>query len=535
MVCKTVLCSILGINLYNIQILSSAKYSLLSDKNRIRVNILQPLRGIIFDRNGETLVNNAFTYSAVVDSEKDITDIVMIELQDICGEISNSNTILCTNLTWNEVIQLESNLKINQIVKIHQSYKRVYIYKELLSYITGYVGIPSKSDKKKNFLIGKNGLEMQFDEQLQGTPGVQKVEVNAIGKIIREISNDSGTQGNAIKTSIDLRLQKKLYEINESRRGIYIAMKVHTGEILGMYSTPGYDPNLFTNGIRTQDWQEIMSDPDKPMINRSISSLYPPGSTFKMITLLAILNSGISPTESVFCTGEHKIGTRVLHCWKKTGHGHINAYNALEHSCNIYFAVFGMKVGIAAITEIASVFGLGNKTNIELPFEVSGLIPTKDWKMQKYKKVWTFGDTVNVSIGQGYTLTTPLQLVVMTARIAIGRKITPTILCSDNSFSSIKEIKSEHLEIIRKSMFNVMKNHHWENLKIAGKTGTAQVISKRDATGKFGDHSLFLGFAPYDAPQYAVLSIVENAGWGSENALPITKQIFRYLFELNII
>jgi penicillin-binding protein 2 len=297
-----------------------------------------------------------------------------------------------------------------------------------------------------------------------------------------------------------------------------------------MYSSPGYDPNLFTDGIKANEWNKLMKDPEKPLLNKSILSLYPPGSTFKMITLLAILKAGIPVTESVLCSGEIKFGRRVFHCWKKHGHGYVNGYNALENSCNIYFAVQGIKAGVDMITSVAKVFGLGSKTEIELPFESAGLMPSKQWKKRQKKQSWTFGDTINVSIGQGDILTTPIQLALMTARIASGKFIKPTILYNqNNSFGEIDEIKPAHLQIVRDCMYNVMKNHHWENLKIAGKTGTAQVISRRDAKGRFKDHSMFVGFSPYDDPKYAVVSIAENAGWGADTALPITKKIFRAL------
>ncbi len=539
---KGFLSLILGINIYNIQILSGSKYTVLSDKNRIRINILQPQRGLIIDRNDNVLIDNVFSYTASIPTDlyKNI-DEILAELKPICKtlQIKDSNQhqsqiILCNNLKWDQVAKIESNIKINQIVKINQSYKRIYIYSNLLSYITGYVGIPSKKDVENSntndFIIGKDGLEMSCEEFLKGTYGIQKVEVNAFGKTIREISTQTSVQGEMVKTSIDLKLQQKIAEINENNRGIHIAIDLKTGEILGMYSSPGYDPNLFTDGIKANEWNKLMKDPEKPLINKSILSLYPPGSTFKMITLLAILKAGIPVTESVLCSGEINIGRRVLHCWKKHGHGYVNGYNALENSCNIYFAVQGMKAGVDMITSVAKVFGLGSKTGIELPFESAGLMPSKQWKKRQKNQPWTFGDTVNISIGQGDILTTPIQLALMTARIASGKFIKPTILCNQNhSFSEIDEIKPSHLQIVRDGMYNVMKNHHWENLKIAGKTGTAQVISRRDAKGKFKDHSMFVGFAPYDAPKYAVVSIAENAGWGSDTALPITKKIFRAL------
>lgn len=542
MLFKSIFFGILGINFYKLQILSKDKYQLLSDKNRVRINILQAPRGVITDRYGEIIATNAFTYNLSVDTTEELQPIID-ELTKFCNIVQDipktatryqSSITLCTGLNWDQIAKIESNMKINSLVKINQSYKRVYPHQSLTGYITGYTGLRSKeelnkNDLKRNFLVGKNGLEISCDEALQGKHGVQKVEVNAFNRIVREISLDESTQGETLKASIDLNLQTRISEINKHNHGIYLVMNIENGQILAMYSTPGYDPNLFTDGIKTKDWRRLMNDPEKPMVNRAICSMYPPGSTFKMMTLLAILNSGILSHESVYCTGEYQIGTRTLHCWKKYGHGKINAYNALENSCNIYFAVQSMKCGINSIAKVAREFGFGEKTGVELPFESTGLIPDKDWKMKRYKKPWTVGDTVNVSIGQGYTLTTPIQLITMTARIASGKVVKPTMVMSENEFSEIHHTK--HFNIIRDGMYNVMKNHHWENLGIAGKTGTAQVISKRDAKGTYGDHSSFVGFAPYDAPKYAVLTIAENAGWGSETALPITKEIFRYLLK----
>ena len=540
MLCKAFFIGILGINFYRLQILSRDKYKLLSDKNRIRINIINATRGIISDRNGIVIATNDFIYNLSVDTNQELKPIID-ELQKFCNIISDtsksdiryhSNITLCKDLTWEQIAKIESNIKINSLVKINKSHKRLYPHGAFVGYITGYTGLLSKdelheNDLKRNILVGKNGLEMEFDVQLQGKHGVQKVEVNAFNRIVKEISYDESTQGNTLISSIDLHLQKKIAAIHGDNPGINLVMDISNGEMLAIYSTPGYDPNLFTDGIKTKDWHRLINDPEKPMLNRAISSLYPPGSTFKMITLLSILNSGIVPEDSIFCTGEYKIGTRILHCWKKSGHGRVNAYNALQESCNIYFAAQSIKCGINSIVDFAKKFSFGEKTGIELPFEAAGLVPSKDWKLKRYNKVRTIGDTVNVSIGQGYTLATPIQIITMVARIASGKTIKPTILLSkDNDFH---QMHIKHLQLIIDGMYKVMRNHNWEKLGIAGKTGTAQVISKRDAKGKYGDHSIFVGFAPYYAPKYAVLTIAENAGWGSETALPITKEIFKLL------
>ena len=235
----------------------------------------------------------------------------------------------------------------------------------------------------------------------------------------------------------------------------------------------------------------------------------------------------------MFCSGEMKIGNRVLHCWKKGGHGYIHAYNALEHSCNIYFVTQGMKAGVEVISKVALQLGLGDKTGIELPFEAAGLIPNKIWKKQKYNKSWTPGDTANLAIGQGYALTTPLQLTLMTGLLASGKKIQTSLLYKNiQNFPKLHRIKEADLDLVRFGLYNVMRQHHNNSMEIAGKTGTAQVISKRDGQGKFKEHSVFVGFAPYQDPRFAITTLVENAGWGRDKALPLTKEAFKIVFDL---
>jgi penicillin-binding protein 2 len=529
---KSFFLGLLGINFYRIQIISGSKYQLLSDKNRIRVNFIQPQRGLILDSKGEALVANAFSYQAyLLEENLDQLETVIAKEQSFARVKINhkkkGDLLLSSNLKWEDVMKIESDLYLNQIIMIKQSYKRVYLYGKLLGYITGYLGLSDKDQEQ--IQVGKNGLEMTYDKSLRGEFGLEKIEVNALGKKVRELEEEPSKEGSNLHLTLDLALQQKLSDL--SQEAIQIVLDIKTGGILALLSPPGYDPNLFTEAISGKDWDTFIQSPDKPLVNKAIASLYPPGSTFKMVTLLAILASGLEAKESVFCSGEMKLGNRIVHCWKKSGHGYINGYNALEHSCNIYFVTQGMKAGIEAIKKVASQLGLGEKTGIELPFEASGLIPDKNWKISKYKKPWTPGDTANVTIGQGYTLVTPIQLTLMTSILASNKKINLTLLKGeDKVFPKLSRVREADLDLVRFSLYNVMRNDHQKNsMEIAGKTGTAQVISKRDGQGKFKEHSIFVGFAPYHNPRYVITTLVENAGWGRDTALPLTIEAFKLL------
>jgi penicillin-binding protein 2 len=530
---KSISLLFLGCNFYRIQILFGSKYQLLSDKNRIRVNWIQPQRGLIRDRNNKPLVANAFSYQAYLleDNLDQLNKI--LEKVDFLPKISNNkkkgDLLLASNLTWQEVVKIESDLYLHQVISIREYYKRLYLYDKLLGYITGYLGLPDK--KLDQILVGKNGIEMTYDQELRGKFGLERIEVNALGKKVRELDEEPSKEGSNIKLSLDITLQARLSSL--SQEAIQIVLDIKTGGILALLSPPGYDPNIFTDGLSNKAWDDLIQSPEKPLINRAIASLYPPGSTFKMVTLLAILSSGIEAKESVFCSGEMKIGNRTLHCWRRGGHGYINAYNSLEHSCNIYFVTQAMKAGMESINKVSRQLGFGEKTGIELPFEASGFIPTKEWKKDKYKKNWTPGDTANLAIGQGYSLATPLQLTVMTALLASGKKIKPSLLFdNEQKFSKLSRIREADLDLVRFGLYNVMRQHHNNPMEIAGKTGTAQVISKRDGQGKFKEHSIFVGFAPYHDPRFAITTLVENAGWGRDKALPLTKEAFKIVFDL---
>ncbi|WP_039458947.1 penicillin-binding protein 2 [Candidatus Jidaibacter acanthamoebae] len=562
---KTALFSFLFCRYYYLQIIDAIKYKTLSDKNRIKISVIPPLRGTIRDRNGVDLATNMLSYRLSF-TTRDITQIkeMLAEVNTIITnkiEISDNDIklrlkkllrsspfMVSDRLSWEDVTKLEINSFNLPGILIDQGQRRYYNFHNITAHITGYIASPSKKELEKisipnfnDFLVGKNGVEKILDARLRGHPGIKKAEVDALGNHVREISNSPSMEGESVKLAIDINIQKYAAEILSDKTGSIILIDIKTGEVLCLYSSPAYDPNSFVGGISTAEWNSIANDPQTPLINKAITALYPPGSTFKIVTALAALEHGISPDFKVFCNGKHKVGNRIFHCNRETGHGDVDVRLAIAQSCNVYFYVVAEKMGIKNIVKTAFGLGFGDKTNIELPYESRGNIPEPNWKFLKFSQKWTIGDTVNASIGQGFVLTTPIQLALMAARIASGKNISPTILQKSGQPTNLK-FSPHNLDTIRKGMFMVFNDnrgngyrHRISNpdFQICGKTGTAQVISARKTTKKHHtDHGLFLGFAPFEDPRYAISVIVEHGSWGSQSALPIAKEILLYAHSL---
>lgn len=560
---KTALFSFLFVRYYYLQIIDAIKYKTLSDKNRIKLSIIPPIRGLIKDRNGVDVATNKLSYrlsfntrnkaeiKALLSKVNEIVAEKIIlndaEIKSRLKKLLRSSPFLVTDkLTWEDVTKLEINSHNFPEILIDQGQKRYYNFHNITAHITGYIGSPSKKELEKisipnfnDFLVGKNGIEKVMDVNLRGHPGIKKTEVDALGNYIREISNTPACEGDLVKLAIDSNIQRYAAEILDTRSGSVVLIDIKTGEVLCLYSSPAYDPNNFVGGISAQDWNEIISDPQTPLINKAITALYPPGSTFKIVTALAALEYGIPPEFKVHCSGKYKVGDRFFHCNRDTGHGDVDVKLAIAQSCNVYFYTVAEKIGIKSIARTAHGLGFGEKTNIELPYESKGNIPEPNWKFLRFSQRWTIGDTVNASIGQGYILTTPIQLALMAARIASGKEVIPTIL-QRNAIPKTLKFLPRNLEVIRKGMFMVFNDsrgngfrHRISNpdFQICGKTGTAQVISARKTTKKHHiDHGLFIGFAPFDDPKYAISVIIEHGSWGSGSALPIAKQIMLYAY-----
>lgn len=544
----------LSTRLFFLQILNSDKYRTLSERNRIKFFLLEPKRGAITDNRGIPLAENKVNYQLYFYRQrgKDYNQLLKRVFQVVRLSQKEQNKILKTvsrssylypvliqeMLSWRDVIKIESDNENLPGVYISKGYIRFYPLKNYFAHTVGYVGIPNKKEieqynlhRVSGFRVGKTGTEKNMNSKLIGQFGVKKVEVNAYRSVVRELDQDASVKGEDISISIDGKLQEHVHSVLKPEGSSAVVIDIKTGKVVSMVSRPSFDPNIFSFPISEKDWNKIIKNDADPLTNRTISKLYPPGSVWKVITSLAILRSGIDPKEEVVCTGSVKVGSQVYKCWKKSGHGPMNMSSALYNSCNAYFYKMGREATIDNIHAVAHSLGFGEKTGIELPGELSGVNPSRNWKEINYNSSWLIGDTVNHSIGQGYNLVTPMQLAVMMSRLASGFKISPTLYASNPMVSL--DIPKEHLDIIRDHMFGVFNREEGTgyNLRItekqyrlAGKSGTAQIVS-RDTLGEkdrsVRSHAVFAAYAPVHDPKYAVSVIADNAGWGIKEAAPI--------------
>lgn len=569
--------------LYYLQVIEAHKYKTLADENRISTRMLLPVRGEIFDRNGVALAINEQSLSALIIAEQTLSvdktlnefkkyiDLSAKEEKKIRDNIKNHRKFipvkLKDNLSWEEVATLQLNAATLPGIVIDEGLNRFYPFGEYMSHFLGYVASVDEKEKRDDpltmlpgFKMGKLGLEKFFENKLRGVGGNVKLEVNAYGRIMKEIERTKGQEGQSLTLTIDSVLQQYAQDIFGLHSGAAIVLDVHSGEILAFVSVPSFDPNLFTKGISYEEWNKLLYNEKKPLINKVIAGRYSPGSTFKIAVALAALENKVITKDNTFnCSGAMPLGNHVFHCWKHSGHGKQNMVDAIKNSCDIYFYEVAMLLGIEKIADMARKLGLGNVTGVSLYNEQKGLIPDQEWKMKKYKESWQQGETVIVGIGQGYVQTTPLQLAVMTARVANGGyAVTPSFIkLSLKDKGKIKKlpISYENLEIVKKGMFEVVNGErgtavasafNLNGIKMSGKTGTTQVrrismkerqdgiIKDEDLPWNLRNHALFVGFAPHDKPKYAVAVVVEHGSSGSGVAAPIASKILQKALELNI-
>ncbi|MDE0203445.1 MAG: penicillin-binding protein 2 [Rhodospirillaceae bacterium] len=571
--------------LYQLQVVESERYQVLADENRINMQLLPPARGRIFDRFGQVLAENRLNYRLVVVPEAalnldraldEIAALVPIEDHDrerVLREARRKQRFvpitIRENLTWDEVSQIEVNAPDLPGVMIDVGSRRLYAFGRDTVHIVGYVGAVNESDLEQtddplltlpDFRIGKNGAEKVLESSLRGEAGSRQVEVNAYGRVIRELSRRTGRPGDDHMLTIDLGLQQYVAARFGEESGSAVVLDVHSGEILALASMPSYDPNLFTSGISQRQWRELIGHPRFPLSNKSIAGQYSPGSTFKMIVALAALESGeVSPYQRFYCDGSIKLGKRRFRCWRRYGHGHVAMVQGLMESCDVYFYEVAKRVGIDRIAAMSERFGFGRKLDIELPGEKSGLVPTREWKLARIGEPWQGGETLIVGIGQGYLLTTPLQLAVMVARIANGGiAVEPRLLAEvirdgqpvprESETFDPMGLSPAHLDIVRKGMNFVVNEPKGTAylarieepaLAMAGKTGSVQVrriserehragvIKNEDRPWKERDHALFVAYAPLERPRYGVAVVVEHGGSGGTVAAPIARDILR--------
>lgn len=583
-VAKLVFLVLIVLRLYYLQVFQADKYKMLADENRISTRLLIPPRGVIYDRNGVMIASNRQNFQAMIVAEqtpnvqktldkfKTIMPFSDAEEARVKRDLKRNRSFvpikIKDNLNWEEVAKIQLNAADLQGIYIDEGLIRDYPFGESMAHILGYVSSASEKEAKNDddpllqvpeFKIGKAGIEKLFEKELRGKGGSLKLEVNAYGRIMKEIERIEGVAGKPLYLTIDSRLQQKAFEAFGEQSGAAVVLDVHTGEVLAFVSAPSYNPNAMSEGLSNKDWKALLNNERNPLSNKAIAGQYSPGSTFKTIVALAALESGIiKPETRFFCTGQMFLGNHAFHCWRRHGHGHLNIVEALMHSCDIFFYETAQRIGIERIAEMSRRFGLGQKTNIGLENEKSGLIPDKAWKLKRFGEPWQQGETVISGIGQGYILTTPLQLATMVARIANGGyEVKPTFTkVSDKSAIKKINISTEYINAVKQGMYDVVnvpggtayRSHFNINgQEMAGKTGSTQVrritmkerqtriLRQDELPWKYRDHALFIAFAPYDNPRYGVAVLVEHGGGGSSVAAPIAGKILQEAIKLNII
>jgi len=603
--------------LFSLQITENKKYLTLSDKNRLREWRLPPVRGEFLDYFDNVIAGNIKVYQLhVIPEEVENFKYLMVRLKEILNldnyefkkiikqknkQKSWETLIISKNLTWKQFTKVNYFLYDLVGAKPVLSVSRNYPFNENYTHVLGYVSEASEKDilineniKNKyvpGLKVGKTGLEKTFENELIGTNGIQRYEVNAYGKRISQLDHTDGLNGKTIKLTIDTEIQKLCSELLMNVAGSISVMDIYTGEIVAMQSSPSFDPNLFLFGINQDDWQLIRNNHLKPLVNKTLSGLYSPGSTFKpMVALSALENGVIDENFKVKCNGKIEMYGQTYHCWKKRGHGYVNLKNAMKQSCDTYFYEIARRLGVDRLKETSVKFGLGEKVLKEtFSNEKKGLIPDTKWKKNNLGKGWVIGETLITGIGQGYTQTTPLQLCQMTAQLANGGfKIHPKIIADENS-KTAEQIKSlmskkhkslknknnslkeasellgfldkkeyeplftnpKNINLVREAMFastNELRGTSYSSriedpkYQFAGKTGTSQVrrITKeaRELDLKTSeipynerDHALYIAFGPYKNPRYALSIVIEHGGSGSSTAAPIAKKLFKLIVD----
>ena len=573
---KIGLMSLLVGRLYYLQVLQNERLRTLAEDNRITFRFLAPSRGRILDRTGAPLAMNQQNYRIVLQLEQvkdieatlekvgtyvDLSDVSPDRIRSELRRQSAMQTVLVRdNLTWDQVAAISLHMPELSGVTIEVGQIRAYPYGPTVAHIMGYTGLISPEDDHHKivrtipgFRIGKSAIEKQYDKELQGTPGDVQLEMNAFGRVVRELDRNPPKEGKDLRLTIDIGLQQIVsHRLQEEQSAAAVVMDVHTGAVYALVSMPSFDPNLFSYGLRQDQWNDLNNNPQLPLLNKVLDGVYEPGSTFKIVTALAGLDAGLcDPEEKIYCTGHIEVGNHRFHCWKRGGHGAVNLKEAIAESCDVYFYEIGKRVGIDRIHAMAQRLGLAQETGIDFPHERTGLVPNRAWKRAVRGSSWNLGETLISSIGQGYVLSTPMQLAVMTARVANGGyAVKPHILMDEGETPQFERLgfDKNHIEILKDSLDMVVNSpigtaqkaaiqDNNPSFKMAGKTGTSQVrnISRVErAEGvhknenlpwKERDHALFVGFAPVKNPRYVVSVIVEHGGSGSGVAAPIARDI----------
>ncbi|MDF1727779.1 MAG: penicillin-binding protein 2 [Sulfitobacter sp.] len=563
-----------------LQVDQADQFRLLAEENRINIRLIPPARGEIFDRNGTRLAQNVPSYRIVMVREDagDVDEVMarLAQLIDIEPEVQERvltevkrsapflPVTILDDVSWEVVSRVSVNAPALPGITPEVGLTRVYPQGSDFAHVVGRVGRVSQKDldalenpdqvlRIPQFQIGKINVEAREEDLLRGAAGTKQVEVNAAGRVMRELARREGQSGADLQLTVDAKLQRYVQARLEGESAAVVVMDCENGDLVSISSAPSYDPNLFIGGISSADYDPLLNSEYRPLVNKTVQGAYPPGSTFKMMTAMAALEEGIiGPDETVYCPGHLEVAGRRFHCWKRAGHGWVDLENSLKQSCDVYYYDLALKVGIEKISAMANRFGLGIRHDLALSSVNTGLTPTKDWKLRARGESWVLGDTVNSSIGQGFMLASPLQLAVMTARLATGRALEPRLVKTVNGVerplppAADLGMNDRNLREMRNAMFETVNNRRGtayrsriiaEEMRMAGKTGTSQVrnitaaerargvTSNADLPWNRRDHALFVCYAPFDRPRYAASVLVEHGGGGSAAAAPIARDV----------
>jgi len=572
--------AVLGGRMRYLQVDQADAFQLLAEENRISIRLIPPGRGLIQDRNGKPIAANEQNYRVVITREaagdvdlvlRRLATIIPMTAEELAATAEEVKSLsafvpvtVAERLNWTDFSKIALNAPALPGVVPEVGLSRRYPLDFDFAHVVGYVGPVSEKDLEgvenpdpllriPKFQIGKIGVEKWMEDTLRGQAGAKRIEVNSAGRVMRELERQEGDPGANIRLTIDADVQNFAQARLGEESAAVVVIDVTNGDIICCVSSPSFDPNLFVRGISHTDYNALTENDHRPLANKAVSGAYPPGSTFKMVTALAGLESGLVTSDTkVSCPGHIEFGDRRFHCWRRSGHGTVRLERSLSESCDVYYYDIAQKVGIEKIAEMGRKLGLGQRYDIPMSALTEGIMPDKAWKLEKHKQDWRIGDTINASIGQGYVLASPLQLAVMTARIASGRAVVPRLvrMVQDKEVpvaeAAVLEISPEYLEAVRQGM-NAVVNDDSGTAKasrivdpamiMAGKTGTSQVrnitaaerdsgvIANEDLPWERRDHALFVGFAPLDAPRYAVAVVVEHGGGGSVAAAPIARDV----------
>lgn len=534
-----------------LQIKKFSDYKMMSDKNRISLVPIIPVRGTIYDTNHRVIAINKLKfllifnkntkYQNLLDKVNSLLSLDKETITAIRKKVEkakyNQSIVLLNDITWKQVVLVEENSLPGFFIRTKNL--RYYPYGKIASHIIGYVKygkITKLSKEISNLYVGSNGIEKSYNERLTGILGLKEIEVDAYGNHVRDIKERAGMQGENVTLSINIELQKTIYDFMPNNSAA-VVVDVENGSVISSISKPSFDANKIYKNKKY--WQEILSNKDNPLYDKALQGGYLVGSVFKLVTFLAALKYGIKENYVVNCMGSFVINSSfTFHCWKRYGHGNLNMVSAIKHSCNCYIYQIASMIGPEIIMKTADILGLGNATNINLN-ETSGFIPTVAWKMQKLKKSWHIGDTMNLAIGQGFLMVSPIQMVRLVAAVASGKLFDLNIEKGLKPEYKNLPFSQDHLDIIRTGMKNVVNEiggtgYHCRlggNKIFAGKSGTAQVVSnpgnikQEEMPISIRSHGWFIGYSDIDNPKYAVSVLVEHGGWGSKSSAPLARNI----------